>query len=145
MFVSVWLLTWPSESPVTRAAARSRRASASPVLSISRRCAMICSLPAPEDATFCCVRPNATTNSRDPPWNLSSSRTRPYALYTDSGPVSGMPEKCRKSQRSPRRIIRYAATGESMPPDISTSARPLMLTGSPPWPGSPSVNTNTSD
>ena len=106
MLVSVWLLTWPSESPVTSAAARSRRASASPVLSISRRCAMICSRPAPEVASRCCARPNATTNSRDPPWNLSSSRTRPYALYTDSGPVSGMPEKCRKLQRRPRRIIR---------------------------------------
>ena len=65
-------------------------------------------------------------------------------MYTDSGPVSGMPEKCRKSQRSPRRIIRYAATGESMPPDMSTRAWPLIPTGRPPWPGWPSVYTNTS-
>ncbi len=77
MLVRVWLLTWPSESPVTSAAACSRRASASPVLSISRRCAMICSRPAPDEASRCWARPNATTNSLDPPWNLSSSRTRP--------------------------------------------------------------------
>ena len=65
-------------------------------------------------------------------------------MYTDSGPVSGMPEKCRKVQRSPRFIIRYAATGESMPPDISATARPLIPTGSPPCPGCPPVKTNTS-
>ena len=43
-----------------------------------------------------------------------------------------MPEKWINEQRSPRRIIRYAATGESMPPDISASAFPLIPTGSPP-------------
>ena len=47
-------------------------------------------------------------------------------------------------QRSPRFIIRYAATGESMPPDISATARPLIPTGSPPCPGCPPVKTNTS-
>ena len=31
-----------------------------------------------------------------------------------------------------RRIIRYAATGESMPPDMSATARPLIPTGNPP-------------
>src|SRR5580704_11067790 len=31
-----------------------------------------------------------------------------------------------------------------MPPDISTTARPLIPTGRPPCPGSPRVNTNTS-
>ncbi len=136
---SVWLLTWPSESPVTSAAAPRRWASTSPVLSIRRRCATICSRLAPDEASFCCVLPNATTHSRESHWKRSSWYISPYALYTDSGPVSGMPEKCRKSQRNPRRIIRYAATGESMPPDISTRARPLMPTGSPPWPGDPSV------
>ena len=83
--------------------------------------------------------PNATTYIRESHWNRSSWYISPYALYTDSGPVSGMPEKCRKSQRSPRRIIRYAATGESIPPDMSTSARPLIPTGRPPWPGAPPV------
>jgi len=43
-----------------------------------------------------------------------------------------MPEKCKKKQRKPRRIIRYAATGESMPPDMSATARPLIPTGNPP-------------
>ena len=32
-----------------------------------------------------------------------------------------------------------AATGESIPPDMSTSARPLIPTGRPPWPGAPPV------
>ena len=36
----------------------------------------------------------------------------------------------------PRRIIRIAATGESMPPESSTSTRPPVPTGSPPAPGS---------
>ena len=36
------------------------------------RCAMICSLLAPDAARRCCAFPNATTNSRDPPWNRSS-------------------------------------------------------------------------
>ena len=31
-----------------------------------------------------------------------------------------------------------------MPPDMSTTPRPLIPTGSPPWPAMPSVNTNTS-
>ena len=31
-----------------------------------------------------------------------------------------------------------------MPPDISTTPRPLIPTGRPPWPAMPSVNTNTS-
>ncbi len=39
MFGSVWLETWPRESPVTSAALSSRFASASAVFSISRRCA----------------------------------------------------------------------------------------------------------
>ena len=106
MLVSVWLLTWPSESPVTSADVRSRRARIAPVASMSRRCATTCSLLAPDAASRCCALPNATTCSRDPPWNRSRPRTRAYALYTDSGPVSGMPEKCRKSQRRPRRSIR---------------------------------------
>jgi hypothetical protein len=75
MLGSVWLLTWPSESPVTRAAPPSRRASASPVLSISRRWATICSLSAPEEARACCALPKGTTNSREPPWNRSRPRT----------------------------------------------------------------------
>jgi len=75
MFGSVWLDTWPRESPVTRAAAWSRSASAAAVLSISRRCATTCSRSAPEVNNACCAFPNGTTNSREPPWNLSSPRT----------------------------------------------------------------------
>ena len=68
MLVSVWLLTWPSESPVTSAVARSRRASTAPVFSIRRRCATIWSFPAPELASRRCALPNATTNSRESVW-----------------------------------------------------------------------------
>jgi len=75
MLVRVWLLTWPSESPVISAVACSRRARASPVLSISRRCATISSRSAPVDFRACWVLPNGTTKSRDPPWNRSRPRT----------------------------------------------------------------------
>ncbi len=75
MFGKVWLETWPRESPVISAEALSRRASAAAVLSISRRCATTCSRSAPEEASACCAFPNGTTNSREPPWNLSSPRT----------------------------------------------------------------------
>jgi hypothetical protein len=80
MFGSVWLETWPRESPVTKAVLCRRFAIASAVLSISRRCATTWSRSAPELASACCAFPNGTTNSRDPPWNLSSPRTRAYAL-----------------------------------------------------------------
>ena len=76
MLVSVWLLTCPRESPVTSAEACSRRARTSPVASMRRRCATTCSLPAPDEASRCCALPNATTCSRDRPWNLSRLRTR---------------------------------------------------------------------
>jgi len=80
MFGSVWLETWPRESPVIKAVLRSRFASACAVLSISRRCAITWSRSAPELASACCAFPNGTTNSLDPPWNLSSPRTSAYAL-----------------------------------------------------------------
>ena len=76
--VSVWLLTWPSESPVTSAAAPRRRASTSPVLSIRRRCATICSRLAPDEASFCCVLPNATTHSRESHWKRCCSVARAW-------------------------------------------------------------------
>jgi len=76
----VWLLTWPSESPVMSAVPPSLRARASPVLSISRRWATICSRSAPEVASACWALPNGTTNSREPPWKRSSPRTSAYAL-----------------------------------------------------------------
>jgi hypothetical protein len=75
MLASVWLLTWPSESPVISAVPPRRRASASPVLSISRRCATIRSRSAPEVASACWALPNGTTNRREPPWNRSRPRT----------------------------------------------------------------------
>ena len=68
----VWLLTWPSESPVTSAAEPRRRASTSPVLSISRRCATIWSRFAPEDASRRWAWPNATTYIRESSWKRSS-------------------------------------------------------------------------
>ena len=37
--------------------------------------------------------------------------------------------------RSPRLIMRYAATGESIPPDSSAIPRPVTPTGRPPAPG----------
>ena len=99
---SVWLATWPSESPVTSASHCSRRASASATRTISRRPASTCSRPAPEVASSRCVIPNGTTNRRERPWKRFSWATSAYALYADSGPVSGWPLKWTKSQRSPR-------------------------------------------
>jgi hypothetical protein len=38
--------------------------------------------------------------------------------------------------RQPRRIMRHAATGESMPPESRQTTRPLTPLGSPPGPRS---------
>ena len=52
--------------------------------------------------------------------------------------------KCTKITWQPRFIIRQAATGESMPPDMSAATRPPVPTGRPPGPGISRRYNNTS-
>ena len=81
MFGSVWLDTWPSESPVTSARGvqprgeRLGRLEHQPPLRHHLQ-----PVRRPRLASDCCVLPNGTTNSRDAPWNRSSPRTSAYAL-----------------------------------------------------------------
>ena len=44
--------------------------------------------------------------------------------------------KVHERRPQPRRIMRHAATGESMPPESRPATRPAVPTGSPPGPGS---------
>ena len=62
--------------------------------------------------------------------------TRALDLSWDERSRNGLLWKCTKTRRQPRCIIRYEATGESMPPETSETSRPLAPTGRPPGPGS---------
>ena len=59
---------------------------------------------------------------------MAFSRERPS--------TSGKLWKWTRTVRQPRWTMRQAATGESMPPDMSVTVLPLAPTGSPPGPGS---------
>ena len=134
MFSSVCDATCPRLSPVTSTVAPERSASALAIRSMKRRYSTTRSGRRVFATISRCKFPNGTSISVERTCHRVRCAASSAAFSRLAADTSGCAWKCTKSSRSPRRIMRYAATGESIPPDSSAIPRPVTPTGSPPAP-----------